>query len=68
MLENVLETKMALTGRRETRKDIMLTLERMMNLRGRESKKKKNILQAMKSVFLFLPSQELLQMEAMIGS
>ena len=32
MLEIVLGTKMALTRRRETRKDIMLTLQRMMNL------------------------------------
>ena len=31
MLENVLETKMSLTRRRETREDIMLMLQRMMN-------------------------------------
>ena len=32
MIENVLETKMYLTRRRETREDIMLMLRRMMNL------------------------------------
>ena len=37
MLENVLETKMSPTGRRETREDIMLTLHRMMNLPQKES-------------------------------
>ena len=38
--ESVLETKMALTRRRETREDIMLMLQRMMNLPQRESDKK----------------------------
>ena len=32
----VLEIKMALTRRRTTKEDIMLTLQRMMNLPGRE--------------------------------
>ena len=32
MLENVLETKMSLTRRRETREDIMLMLKRMMKI------------------------------------
>ena len=36
MLENVRETKMSLTRRRETREDIMLMLQRMMNLQQRE--------------------------------
>ena len=35
-----LETKMALTRRRETREDIMLMLQRMMNLPQRESNNK----------------------------
>ena len=39
-LEIFLETKVALTRRRTTKEDIMLTLQRMMNLPGRESKKK----------------------------
>ena len=63
MLENVLETKVALTRRREARKDIMLTLQRMMNLPERKPKKKLK-----KNMFLFLPSQALLHMEAMISS
>ena len=49
--EIVLEIKVALTRRRRTKEDIMLTLQRMMNLPGRDSKKKVNILQAMKSIF-----------------
>ena len=51
MLEIVLGTKMALTRRRETRKDIMLTLQRMMNLPRRESSKKVMILQVIKNMF-----------------
>ena len=47
MLENVLEIEMALTIRRETRKYIMLTLQRMMHLLERESKKKVKTLQVM---------------------
>ena len=51
LLENVLETKVDLTRRRETREDIMLTLQRMMNLPERESKKKVKILLVMKNMF-----------------
>ena len=51
MLENVLETKMSLTRRRETREDIMLMRQRMMNLPQRESDKKVMILQVMKNMF-----------------
>ena len=47
----VLEIRAALTRRRTTIEDIMLKLKRMMNLPGRDSKKKVNILQAMKSMF-----------------
>ena len=47
----VLEIKLALTRRRTTKEDIMLTLQRIMNLPGRESKTKVKILQAMKSMF-----------------
>ena len=36
---------------RTTKEDIMLTLQRMMNLPERESNKKVKILQAMKSMF-----------------
>ena len=39
-LETVLKIKVALTIRRETREDIMLMLQRMMNLPQRESDKK----------------------------
>ena len=62
-----LEIKVSLTRIRTTKEDIMLTMQRIMNLLGRESKKKVRILQAMKSMFSFLPSWELLRMEAMIG-
>ena len=47
----VVEIKVALTRRRETREYIMLMLQRMMNLPRRESNKKMNIFQVMKSVF-----------------
>ena len=47
----VLETKIDLSRRRETRKDIMLILQRMMNLPRRESNKKVMILQVMKNMF-----------------
>ena len=43
----VLETKVALTRRREAIKHIMLTLQRMMNLPRREPNKKVNIIQVM---------------------
>ena len=48
--EIVLEIKVALTRRRTTKEDSILTLQRM-NLPRRESKKKVKILQAMKSMF-----------------
>ena len=51
MLDIFLGTKIALTRKRETRKDVMLTLERMMNLPRRESSKKVMILQVMKHMF-----------------
>ena len=47
----VLEIKMALTRRRTTKEDIMLTLQRMMNLPGREPVETVKILQAMKNMF-----------------
>ena len=43
---------MALKRITTTKEDIMLTLQRMMNLQERESKKKVNILQEMKNKFL----------------
>ena len=43
--------KMALTRRRETRKDIMLILQRMMSFPRRKSNKKVMILQVMKNMF-----------------
>ena len=46
----VLETKMALTRRRETREYIMLMLQKMMNLPQRESSKKVMMLQVMKNM------------------
>ena len=48
---NVLETKMSLTRRRETREDIMLMLKRMMNLQQREPYMKVKIIQVMKNMF-----------------
>ena len=51
MLEIVLGTKMALTRRREIRKYIMLMLQKMMSLPGRESNKTMVILQVMKNMF-----------------
>ena len=51
LLEIVLETKVALTRIRETRKDIMLMLQRMMNLPQRKSDKTVMILQVMKNMF-----------------
>ena len=50
-LEIVPEMEVAPTRRITTKENIMLTLQRMMNLRGRESKKKVKILQVMKSMF-----------------
>ena len=49
--EIVLETKVSLTRRRETREDIMLMLQRMMNLPQRETDKTVMILQVMKNMF-----------------
>ena len=46
-----LEIKVALTRRRKTKYNIMLTLQRMMNLPERDSNKKVKILQVMKSMF-----------------
>ena len=47
--ETVLKAKIALT-RRETREDIMLMLQRMLNLPQRESEKKVMISQVMKNM------------------
>ena len=52
MLGNVLETK-SLTRRRETREDIMLMLQRMMNHPERDPDMKVKILQARMNMFLF---------------
>ena len=51
MPDIVLGTKMSLTRRRETKEDIMLMLQRMMNLPQRELNKKVMILQLMKNMF-----------------
>ena len=48
--EFVLKIRMALK-RRTTKENIMLTLQRMMIIPGRESNKKVNILQVMKNIF-----------------
>ena len=61
------KTKVFLTRRRETREDIVLILQRMMNLPRRESNKKVNILQVMMSMLLFLLSWEPSHMGEMIG-
>ena len=47
----VLETKITLIRRRELREDIMLMLQKMMNLPQREPDKKMMILQVMKNMF-----------------
>ena len=49
--EIVLETNIDLTKGRETRKDIMLMLQRLMNLSQRETDKTVMILQVMKNMF-----------------
>ena len=54
-------------SKRETREDIMIMLQRMMNLPQRESDKKVMILQVMKNMCRYLLSQELSHMEAMVG-
>ena len=51
LLKIVLRTKVALTIRREKREDIMLMLQRMMNLHQREPDVKVKILQARKNMF-----------------
>ena len=51
LLEIVLRTKVDLTRRRETREDIILMLQRMMNLPQREIDKTVMILQVMKNMF-----------------
>ena len=51
MLKNVLRTQISLTRIRETREDIMLMLQRMMNLPQREPDKTMIILQVMKNMF-----------------
>ena len=50
MLEIVLRTKMALSRRKETREDIMLMLQKMMNLPQKGLSKKVTILQVMKNM------------------
>ena len=50
-LDIVLRTRVALTRRREKREDIMLMLQRMMNLPQREIDKSVMILQVMKNMF-----------------
>ena len=50
-LEIVLRTKVALTRRRKVREDIMLMLQRMMNLHRREPDMKVKILQARMNMF-----------------
>ena len=49
--EIVPRIRISLTRRKETREDIMLMLQRMMNLPQRESDKKVMILQVMKNMF-----------------
>ena len=49
--EIVPRIRIALTRRKETREDIMLMMQRMMNLPQRESNKKVMILQVMKNMF-----------------
>ena len=49
--DTALKTNGVLTRKRETKKDIMLTLQKMMNLPRREPNKKVMILQVMKNMF-----------------
>ena len=63
--EIFLETKVALTRRRETRDDIMIMLQR--NLPQRELDRTVMTLQVMKNMFLFMLSWETSHMEATIG-
>ena len=50
ILEIVLRTKIAPSRRKRTKEDIMLMLQKMMNLPQRESDKKVMILQVMKNM------------------
>ena len=50
-LDSIPEKKVPLTRRRERREDIMLILQRMMNLPQRKSNKKVMILQVKKNMF-----------------
>ena len=67
MLKNVLRTQMSLTRRRETREDIMLMLQKMMDPPGKEISKKVMILQVMKNMSWFPLSRETSHIEAMIS-
>ena len=49
--KTVLETSLTFIRRRKTREDIMLMLQKMMNLPQRELSKKVMILQVMKNMF-----------------
>ena len=49
--KTILETRLTLIRRRETREDIMLILQRMMNLPKREPDIKVKILPVMKNMF-----------------
>ena len=51
LIEIVLEAKISLTRRREAREDIMLMLQRMMDLPQRESYMKVMIPQVIKNMF-----------------
>ena len=59
-------TKGTLTRKTETKEDIMLMLQRMMNLHQREPDMRLKILQARKNMFRFPLSSETLVMDAMI--
>ena len=60
--KTVLETTLTPIRGKETREDIILMLQRIMNLPQRESNKK-----VMKNMFSFSYSQELPHIEAMIS-
>ena len=49
--KTILETRLTPIRRRETREDIMLVLQRMMNLLQREPDMKVQILKVMKNMF-----------------
>ena len=50
LLKTVIETRLTRIRRRETREDIMLMVQRMMNLLQREPDMKVKILQVMKNM------------------